>query len=199
MEISQVCVFYGCFKYQFSTFVIIRYETVFQINITINFCDQIQRLFRKNKITCDQLSIMVGEFQEGEKLAVVDRLLGATEASHLLIIGRKIVKHQFDKEFFWMPSVREVCYCLNLNISLKGLSLYGDCNFSDDDLSAADYRILNLGRCRLSKYGFKRILTLRNIRNQTLNIYFLRSNWYSMRSLPAYVVFCCLFILLLNS
>uniref|UniRef100_A0A1I7WAN2 Glycosyl transferase n=1 Tax=Heterorhabditis bacteriophora TaxID=37862 RepID=A0A1I7WAN2_HETBA len=96
---------------------------------------------------------------EGEKLAVVDRLLSATEARHLDIIERRISEHRFDKDFFWMPSVRKVCYCLNLNFfSLEGRNLDGYCDFSDDDLSAVNYSLLYLGRCRPSKYGLKRIL-----------------------------------------
>uniref|UniRef100_A0A1I7WR23 DUF295 domain-containing protein n=1 Tax=Heterorhabditis bacteriophora TaxID=37862 RepID=A0A1I7WR23_HETBA len=52
---------------------------------------------------------------------------------------------RFEKEFFRLPSVRK----------LKVLGLHGECDFSDDDLSAMDFRLLFLHRCHISECALR--------------------------------------------
>uniref|UniRef100_A0A1I7W855 F-box/LRR-repeat protein n=1 Tax=Heterorhabditis bacteriophora TaxID=37862 RepID=A0A1I7W855_HETBA len=81
-------------------------------------------------------------FSDEEKITIVDRLLGATEASYLSIIKRNSTEFPL------------IINCLDL----KCLILDGYCDFSDDDLSAADYKCLHLGRCCLSEHALRRLL-----------------------------------------
>uniref|UniRef100_A0A1I7WBP0 F-box domain-containing protein n=1 Tax=Heterorhabditis bacteriophora TaxID=37862 RepID=A0A1I7WBP0_HETBA len=55
---------------------------------------------------------------------------------------------RFEKEFFWMPSVRK----------LKMLALQGECDFSDNDLSAMYFRILFLHRCHISECALRKFI-----------------------------------------
>uniref|UniRef100_A0A1I7WP10 F-box domain-containing protein n=1 Tax=Heterorhabditis bacteriophora TaxID=37862 RepID=A0A1I7WP10_HETBA len=112
-----------------------------EINITLDFCDQLQRLFRENRITCELVSFAPSNYTDVKKLTIVDRLLGATEATSFTLVNYEHRNLRFEKEFFRMPSVRK----------LKVLGLHGECAFSDDNLSAMDFRILFLHRCHISE------------------------------------------------
>uniref|UniRef100_A0A1I7WHU0 F-box/LRR-repeat protein n=1 Tax=Heterorhabditis bacteriophora TaxID=37862 RepID=A0A1I7WHU0_HETBA len=114
-----------------------------QVNLTLYLCDQVLHHFRDNKITCKMLYITVFDFNDEEKMTIVDRLLGATEASCLCIIKENSTECRYKKEVFQLSTVKK----------LKHLSLNGYCDFSDDDLSAADYKFLYLERCCLSEHG----------------------------------------------
>uniref|UniRef100_A0A1I7WAM0 Endonuclease/exonuclease/phosphatase n=1 Tax=Heterorhabditis bacteriophora TaxID=37862 RepID=A0A1I7WAM0_HETBA len=47
------------------------------------------------------------DFNSKENLTIVDRLLGATEVSSLVILGYTNERNSFNDEFFWMGSVRK--------------------------------------------------------------------------------------------
>uniref|UniRef100_A0A1I7WW93 Uncharacterized protein n=1 Tax=Heterorhabditis bacteriophora TaxID=37862 RepID=A0A1I7WW93_HETBA len=63
--------------------------------------------------------------------------------SYLCTIMHNNEECRYKKEFFQLSTVRK---------------LYGYCDFSDDDLSAADYKFLYLERCCLSEHGLRRLL-----------------------------------------
>uniref|UniRef100_A0A1I7WAN8 F-box domain-containing protein n=1 Tax=Heterorhabditis bacteriophora TaxID=37862 RepID=A0A1I7WAN8_HETBA len=69
----------------------------------------------ENKITCEMLVFNSCNINDEDILTIVDRLLGATEANNLSMLGYRNGNVSFEKEFFRMPSVRKVCHCLNPN------------------------------------------------------------------------------------
>uniref|UniRef100_A0A1I7XKV6 FTH domain-containing protein n=1 Tax=Heterorhabditis bacteriophora TaxID=37862 RepID=A0A1I7XKV6_HETBA len=126
----------------------IQLKILIEINITLDFYDRLRDLLLENRITCNMLSFSSCDFNDEEIMTIVDRLLGATEANQLMISEHRNINIRFEKEFFWMPSIRK----------LKELGLRIECDFSDDDLSATDYRVLYLRRCRISEYALRRFL-----------------------------------------
>uniref|UniRef100_A0A1I7W948 F-box domain-containing protein n=1 Tax=Heterorhabditis bacteriophora TaxID=37862 RepID=A0A1I7W948_HETBA len=69
----------GCGMYVF--FIIFS-----KINITLDFCDQLQRLFRENRIICESVDFAPSNYNDVKKLTIVDRLLSATEATSFLLV-----------------------------------------------------------------------------------------------------------------
>uniref|UniRef100_A0A1I7WGG5 F-box domain-containing protein n=1 Tax=Heterorhabditis bacteriophora TaxID=37862 RepID=A0A1I7WGG5_HETBA len=94
----------------------------------------INRHIRKNKIICRTLILGGCNFNDKE--------------NGLCIVGYTNQTNSFNEEFFWMPSVRK----------LRELCIHGLCHFSDDDLSAGNYRWQRLINCCLSEHALRRII-----------------------------------------
>uniref|UniRef100_A0A1I7X3D0 F-box domain-containing protein n=1 Tax=Heterorhabditis bacteriophora TaxID=37862 RepID=A0A1I7X3D0_HETBA len=121
------------------------------INITFDFCDRLQDLLPEYRITCEMLGFELCDLDDDEIRTIVDKLLGATEASHLIISDNRNMTTVLRRNSFG-------CHQSEKYAIIKVLCLYGECDFSDDDLLATDYKILSLGRCRISEYALKQFL-----------------------------------------
>uniref|UniRef100_A0A1I7WLP3 RUN domain-containing protein n=1 Tax=Heterorhabditis bacteriophora TaxID=37862 RepID=A0A1I7WLP3_HETBA len=78
-----------------------------------------------NKITVANLALLRCNFNNKEKVTIIDRLLRTTEASCLHIAGYFDKTNRFNKAFFWMSSVRKVTLpsaCLDQIMELVGKS-----------------------------------------------------------------------------